>query len=81
LWGEALALRRRAIDMTPPSKNNGARSAQLRVLPVGEGGILNPTYGTAQMPVRGPVFGRMNESTAAERMLRIKNLSNDLEAI
>jgi len=40
-----------------------------------------PSHGSAEMPVWGPILGKMNVSNPQDRLLRVSNLSRYLESI
>jgi mono/diheme cytochrome c family protein len=77
----AAELKRPPIDLTVLSRNNGGTFPGKHITSVLEYGSEIPSHGTAQMPVWGPIFGRMDTSLPGEKMLRISNLSHFLESI
>jgi hypothetical protein len=40
-----------------------------------------PAHGSAEMPVWGPILGKMNLSSPQDKLLRISNLSRYLETL
>lgn len=68
-------------DLTLLSRNNKGKYPGTRVVTVLENGPSLPAHGSAQMPVWGPIFGKMNVSNRQEKMLRISNLSGYLETL
>jgi len=38
-------------------------------------------HGTPEMPVWGPILGKMNQTNQQERMLRISNLSRYVQSL
>ena len=40
-----------------------------------------PSHGSIEMPIWGPILGKMNMSNDQERVLRISNLSRYLDSI
>jgi mono/diheme cytochrome c family protein len=77
----AVALTMQPTDLTVLSKNNGGKFPAAHVVAVLQFGAVNPAHGTAEMPVWGPVFGRMSQSNSDLRSLRISNLSRYLESL
>ena len=77
----ASALKERPTDLTVLSKNNGGRFPAPHVVSVLQFGASTPAHGSAEMPVWGPVLGKMNPSVPQEKALRISNLSHYLETI
>ena len=51
------------------------------VISVLQFGTRFPSHGTIEMPVWGPVLGKMDQANPQERLLRISNLSHYLETI
>ena len=79
----ASALKQPPTDLALLSKNNGGKFPSTHVVAVLEFGSRNPAHGTADMPVWGPVFGRIDEknSQADSAALRITNISRYLETL
>jgi hypothetical protein len=46
-----------------------------------ENGSEISSHGSAEMPVWGPILGKMNQYNPQDRMLRISNLSRYLETM
>jgi hypothetical protein len=46
-----------------------------------QNGIDIPSHGAAEMPVWGPILGKMDQANMQDRLLRISNLSRYLESI
>jgi mono/diheme cytochrome c family protein len=76
-----VALRSRPTDLTALSKNNGGKFPSNHVLTILKYGIDVPAHGTSEMPVWGPVLGKMDQANPQTRQLRISNLSSYLETI
>ena len=79
----AAALKKQPADLALLSKNNGGKFPSTHIMSVLEFGAANPSHGTAEMPVWGPMLGKM-DSTNAEpnvRVLRINNLSRYLQSL
>src|ERR1039458_2371713 len=72
----AAALKKQPADLALMSKNNGGKFPSTHIMSVLEFGAVNPSHGSAEMPVWGPMLGNM-DTTGAEpnvRALRISNL-------
>jgi hypothetical protein len=67
--------------LTALSKNNGGKFPSNHVLTILKYGIDVPAHGTSEMPVWGPVLGKMDQANPQTRQLRISNLSSYLETI
>ena len=63
------------------SKNNGGKFPCAHITTVLQYGVQIPLHGTAEMPVWGPVLGKMDQANSQERLLRISNLSRYLVTI
>jgi mono/diheme cytochrome c family protein len=79
----ASALKQKPVDLTVLSRNNGGNYPAVHVNAVLQFGTENPAHGTAQMPVWGPVLGRMDSDSTQHdtRALRISNLSNYIKTL
>ena len=79
----AMELRKHPADLSVLSRNNGGRFPSEHVSAVLQFGMENSAHGTAEMPVWGPVLGRMDlmGSQINMKALRISNLSRFLETI
>jgi len=79
----AAALKQQPADLTLLAKNNGGKFPSTHVASVLQLGASNPSHGTAEMPVWGPVFGKMDRDSidTNSRALRISNLSRFLETL
>ncbi|HUB53371.1 MAG TPA: c-type cytochrome [Terracidiphilus sp.] len=77
----ASALKQPPTDLTMLAKNNGGKFPSSHIATVLEYGSELPVHGTAQMPVWGPVLGKMDQQHPDERLLRISNLSQYLRSM
>jgi len=79
----ASALKKPPTDLAALSKNHGGRFPARHIVSVLEFGAANPSHGTAEMPVWGPMLGSVD--TAANepnvRALRISNLNQYLQSL
>jgi hypothetical protein len=46
-----------------------------------QNGTQISSHGTAEMPVWGPILGKMDQTNSQDRLLRISNLSRYLETL
>jgi mono/diheme cytochrome c family protein len=77
----APALKQKPADLTALAKTNGGKFPSSHIATVLEYGTELPAHGNAQMPVWGPVLGRMDQQHPDQRLLRISNLSQYLRSI
>jgi len=77
----AAALTAQPRDLTAFSKNNHGKFPDTHVVEVLHFGADTQAHGSAQMPVWGPILGKMNQTNVQEKELRISNLSRYLESI
>jgi mono/diheme cytochrome c family protein len=77
----APALKMQPVDLTGLAKANNGRFPDAHVVAVLQFGADMPAHGSAIMPVWGPILGKMNQSNAQERSLRVANLSAYLRSI
>ena len=79
----AAALKKQPTDLALLSKNNGGKFPSTHIMSVLEFGAANPSHGTAQMPVWGPMLGQMDATNAENNvsLLRISNLSQYLQTL
>jgi mono/diheme cytochrome c family protein len=68
-------------DLTVLARDNHGKFPDTHIVSVLQYGSEWPTHGTAQMPVWGPILGKMNQTSPQERMLRVSNLSRYLETL
>jgi mono/diheme cytochrome c family protein len=77
----ATALKTPPTDLTALSRQNRGRYPVTHIVAVLENGSEIHGTGSAEMPVWGPILGKMNQTTPEERLLRICNLSRYLDTI
>jgi mono/diheme cytochrome c family protein len=77
----APALRAAPVDLTLLTKLNHGKFPDTHVVSTLEIGSDTPSHGSAEMPVWGPILGKMNVSNPQDRLLRVSNLSRYLESI
>ncbi len=77
----ASALRTAPPDLTALSRSNHGKFPNLHVLAVLQDGAAVPAHSSAEMPVWGPILGKMKQANPQDRMLRISNLSRFLDSI
>jgi mono/diheme cytochrome c family protein len=76
-----IALRTRPSDLTVLAKNNGGKYPSVHVVSVIKLGVSVPLHGTSEMPVWGPVLGKMDHENTLNTPLRISNLSRYIESM
>ena len=77
----ASALKTPPTDLTVLSRNNHGKYPDTHIVTVLQNGAQIPSHGTAEMPVWGPILGKMNQTSPQTRMLRVSNLSRYLETL
>jgi hypothetical protein len=77
----ASALRTPPPDLTLMTKSNHGKFPDTHIVTVLQDGSDTPSHGTVEMPVWGPILGKMNVSNPQDRLLRVSNLSHYLETI
>lgn len=77
----AAALKSTPTDLAVLSKNNHGKFPDTHIVSVLQNGMEIPSHGSAEMPVWGPILGKMNVSNPQDRLLRVSNLSRYLESI
>jgi mono/diheme cytochrome c family protein len=77
----ASQLRAQPTDLTTLSKNNHGKYPDTHVVTVLQFGSEIPSHGSVEMPVWGPILGKMDMANDQERALRISNLSRYLDSI
>jgi len=77
----ASALKTPPTDLTVLSKNNRVKLPDTHIYAVLQNGVEIPSHGSTEMPIWGPILGKMDVGNPQERMLRISNLSRYLETI
>ena len=68
-------------DLTVLSKNNHGKYPDTHLVAVLQNGAEIQAHGTVEMPVWGPILGRMNQNNPQDRLLRISNLSRYVESL
>jgi mono/diheme cytochrome c family protein len=78
-----LALRQPPADLSALSRNNGGKFPTQHVVAILQFGSQASAHGTAEMPVWGPVFDRMdgNAPQPALKSLRISNVVRYIETL
>ncbi len=77
----ASALKVAPSDLTVLSKNNHGKYPDTHLVAVLQNGAEIQAHGTVEMPVWGPILGRMNQNNPQDRLLRISNLSRYVESL
>jgi mono/diheme cytochrome c family protein len=77
----AIALKTPPTNLTVLSRNNRGKFPTSHVMSVLRFGPDIPSHGTPEMPVWGPVLGKMDQADQQATQLRITNLSRYLETI
>lgn len=68
-------------DLTVLTKNNHGKFPDSHIVSVLQNGAEMPAHGTAEMPVWGPILGKMESTNPQQKLLRISNLSRYLETL
>jgi mono/diheme cytochrome c family protein len=77
----ATALKTPPTDLTLLRKENQGKFPDTHIVAVLEFGVSTPAHGSAEMPVWGPILGKMNVANSQEKQLRMSNISRYLESI
>jgi mono/diheme cytochrome c family protein len=77
----ATALKEQPSDLTGLIKKNHGRFPDTHIVSILQFGVSMPAHGSAQMPVWGPILGKMNVANAQDKQLRISNLSRYIESM
>jgi mono/diheme cytochrome c family protein len=77
----ARALKTQPADLTALARLNHGKYPETHVLSVLQFGSEITAHGSTEMPVWGPILGRMNAANSQARDLRLGNLSRYLERI
>ena len=64
-----------------PTKERSIFNTDVYKRQVLQNGVEIPSHGSTEMPIWGPILGKMDVGNPQERMLRISNLSRYLETI
>jgi mono/diheme cytochrome c family protein len=77
----ASALKTVPTDLSVLSSNNHGRYPDSHIVSVLQSGTEIKAHGTPEMPVWGPILGKMNQTNQQDRMLRISNLSRYVQSL
>ncbi|MGB7266167.1 MAG: c-type cytochrome [Terracidiphilus sp.] len=79
----AASLKQQPTDLANLTKNNGGKFPSEHVVSVLQFGAQNPAHGAPEMPVWGPVLGRMGSTYPQkdEAALRISKITRFLQSI
>ena len=77
----APALKTAPVDLTLLTKLNHGKFPDTHIVSTLEMGADTPSHGSVEMPVWGPILGKMNTTNPQDRLLRVSNLSRYLESI
>ena len=79
----AAALATKPSDLTQLVKNNHGKFPDVHIVSVLQFGPNESiaAHGSQQMPIWGPILGRMNSNNPQEKQLRISNLSQYIRSI
>ena len=77
----ASSLKEQPLDLTGLARMHNGRYPDSHVVSVLQFGSELPAHGNAQMPVWGPVLGKISNIHTQEKQLRIANLSRYLQSI
>jgi mono/diheme cytochrome c family protein len=69
------------VDLTALSKNNHGLFPEAHVISILQYGTAIPSHGTAEMPIWGPLLGKMEKPNPQVQKLRISNLVRYLETL
>lgn len=75
------ALRSTPTDLTALARSHNGRFPDSHIVSVLRFGSELPAHGSSQMPVWGPILGRMGQVNSQARELRMANLSRYLETL
>ncbi len=77
----ASALKKQPTDLTTLARMNQGKFPEAHIVGVLQFGADVPAHGSAEMPVWGPILGKMGQSRSQEKQLRISNLTRYLQSI
>lgn len=77
----ATALKTQPTDLTGLMKKNHGKFPDAHIVAILQFGSAVPAHGSAEMPVWGPILGKMNLTNPQDKQLRISNLSRYLQSI
>jgi mono/diheme cytochrome c family protein len=75
------ALKAQPTDLTTLAKAHNGKYPDSHVVSVLQFGSTLPSHGSAQMPVWGPLLGKMDNVHTQDTQLRIANLSHYLHSL
>ena len=75
------ALKATPTDLTALAKSNHGKYPDAHIMAVLQNGVSIASHGTPEMPVWGPILGKMSQSSSQGQLLRMSNLSRYLESI
>ena len=75
------ALKTQPVDLTVLARNNHGKYPDTHVLSVMQFGAEIPAHGSQEMPIWGPILGRMNVANGQEKDLRLVNLNRYLQSL
>jgi len=68
-------------DLTTLSRNNHGKFPDSHIVTVLQNGTELRAHGTQEMPVWGPIFGKMDGTNPQDKLLRMSNVSRYLETL
>jgi len=77
----APALKVVPTDLTILTSSNHGRFPGTHIVTVLKNGSETPAHGSREMPVWGPILGKMDQADRLGQLLRISNLSSYLQTI
>ncbi len=77
----APALKVPPTDLTLLTRNNHGKFPDSHIVTVLQNGTDLRAHGNQEMPVWGPIFGKMNTTNPQDKLLRISNVSRYLETL
>ena len=77
----APALKTPPTDLTGLSRSNHGEFPEAHVIAVLQYGTTIPSHGAAEMPVWGPILGKMDKVSPQVQKLRVSNLVRYLETL
>jgi len=77
----AAALKMPPTDLTALRRNNHGEFPETHIVTVLEYGSEIPSHGSAEMPVWGPILGKMEKANPQVKQLRISNLIQYLKTL
>jgi mono/diheme cytochrome c family protein len=79
----ALSLQKQPADLSALSRNNGGKFPTQHLIAILQFGSQAAAHGTAEMPVWGPIFGRMDgkDRESTMKSLRISNVTRYIETL